>query len=100
MNRQNSPPNKSLETDVCSAGCACSTNAAQLRRCYDFQCQEWGATFLGLHMFFTSVHRQRRSQEATTVDPAALRGLGPTFLASVGCLPRSRHEYPSYQPPN
>jgi hypothetical protein len=25
MNRQNSPPNKSLETDVCSAGCACST---------------------------------------------------------------------------
>jgi hypothetical protein len=22
--------NKSLETDVCSAGCACSTNAAQL----------------------------------------------------------------------
>jgi hypothetical protein len=32
MNRQNSPPNKSLETDVCSAGCACSTNAAQLRR--------------------------------------------------------------------
>ena len=25
-------PNKSLATDACSAGCACSTNAAQLRR--------------------------------------------------------------------
>jgi hypothetical protein len=24
--------NKALETDVCAAGCACSTNAAQLRR--------------------------------------------------------------------
>src|SRR5215813_4658933 len=38
------------------------------------------------------VHRKSRSQEDTTVDPAALRGLAPTFLASVGCLPRSRHE--------
>src|SRR5262249_5462258 len=38
------------------------------------------------------VHRQRRSQEETTVDPAAIRGLGTTFRASVGCLPRSRPE--------
>ena len=37
-------------------------------------------------------HAKRRSQEETTVDPAAIRGLGTTFLASVGCLPRSRHE--------
>jgi hypothetical protein len=37
-------------------------------------------------------HRQRRSQEETTVAPAAIRGLVTTFLASVGCLPRSRHE--------
>jgi hypothetical protein len=38
------------------------------------------------------VHRQSRSQEETTVNPAAIRGLATTFLASVGCLPRSRHE--------
>src|SRR4029450_1093652 len=46
-------------------------------------------------MFFVllyNVHRKSRSQEETTVDPAALRGLAPTFRASVGCLPRSRHE--------
>ena len=49
--------------------------------------------FLGLHPFFTFAHEKRRSQEETTGDPAALRGLGPTFLASVGCLPRSRDEY-------
>ena len=38
------------------------------------------------------VYRKSRSQEYATVDRAALRGLGPTFLASVGCLPLSRHE--------
>jgi hypothetical protein len=45
-------------------------------------------------MFFClyGVHRQSRSQEETTVDHAAIRGLVTTFLASVGCLPRSRHE--------
>src|SRR5712691_9261273 len=44
--------------------------------------------------FLACVHRKRRSQEETTVDPAALRGLGTTLLASVGCLPQSRDEYP------
>jgi len=29
----------------------------------------------------------------TTVDHADIRGLGPTFLASVGCLPHSRDEH-------
>src|SRR5260221_7503961 len=43
---------------------------------------------------FTFAHKKRRSQEETTVDPAAIRGLGTTFLASVGCLPQSRDEYP------
>src|SRR5215510_10414734 len=28
----------------------------------------------------------------TTFDPADIRGLAPTFLVSVRCLPRSRHE--------
>src|SRR5262245_3414093 len=28
-----------------------------------------------------------------TVDPADIRGLGTTVLASVGCLPHARHEY-------
>ena len=54
--------------------------------------------FLGLHpyvhLMFTFAHEKRRSQEETTVDPAAIRGLGTTFLASVGCLPQSRDEYP------
>jgi hypothetical protein len=44
--------------------------------------------FLGLHDFFTSVHRKSRSQHYATVDPADIRGLGTTVLASVGCLPR------------
>src|SRR5262252_6273656 len=38
------------------------------------------------------VHRKSRSQQYTTVDHADIRGLGTTLLASVGCLPRSRHE--------
>jgi hypothetical protein len=46
--------------------------------------------FLGLHDFLSSVHRKSRSQEETTVDPAAIRGLATTLLASVGCLPLSR----------
>jgi hypothetical protein len=45
-------------------------------------------------MFLSSVHRQRRSQQYATVAPAALRGLAPTLLASVGCLPLSRLECP------
>src|SRR5215813_11642509 len=45
-------------------------------------------------LLWYSVHRKSRSQENTTVAPAALRGLAPTFRASVGCQPRSRLEYP------
>src|SRR5215471_8453546 len=52
-----------------------------------------GYRFFGMFFVLLScVHRKRRSQEETTVDPADIRGLAPTFLASVGCLPRSRHE--------
>ena len=36
------------------------------------------------------VEREKRSQEETTVAPAAGCGLAPTILASIGCLPRSR----------
>jgi len=46
-------------------------------------------------MFFVLlnfVHRKSRSQEETTVEPAAIRGLATTLRASVECLPRSRHE--------
>jgi hypothetical protein len=44
-------------------------------------------------MFFLPyVHQKRRSQQYATVDPADIRGLGTTFLASVRCLPLSRHE--------
>ena len=39
-----------------------------------------------------TVHRKSRGQEETTVDHAAIRGWGTTLLASVGCLPLSRHE--------
>jgi hypothetical protein len=38
------------------------------------------------------VHWKSRSQEDTTVDHAALRGLGTPFRGSVGGLPRSRLE--------
>ena len=34
----------------------------------------------------------------TTVDHADIRGLATTLLASVGCLPRSRHE--GFLPPH
>src|SRR5580765_4231994 len=43
-------------------------------------------------MFFPLLYRKSRSQEDTTVDHAASRGLAPTFLASVGCRPPSRDE--------
>jgi hypothetical protein len=57
--------------------------------------QELGAPFFRSSYYLLSLgHRKRRSQEDATVDPAALRGLAPTFLASVGCLPRSRLECP------
>ena len=54
------------------------------------------AVVLALHaVFLAFAHEKRRSQEETTVDPAAIRGLGTTLLASVGCLPQeSRDEYP------
>src|SRR5262245_34580600 len=38
------------------------------------------------------VHWQSWSQDNTTVAPAAIRGLAPPFLVSVGYLPRSRSE--------
>ena len=42
-------------------------------------------------MYFSPcVHQKRRSQQYATVDPAAIRGVGATFRASVGCLPHSR----------
>jgi hypothetical protein len=51
--------------------------------------------FLDLHEAFLSfVHWKSRSQKDTTIDPAAIRGLMTTFLASVGCLPQSRDEHP------
>ena len=37
-------------------------------------------------------YRKSRSQEDTTVAHADIRGLVPTFLASVGCRPHSRDE--------
>ena len=51
-------------------------------------------TFLGLHVFLPCVHQKSRSQQYATVDPADIRGLGTTLLASVGCLPLSRLECP------
>jgi hypothetical protein len=38
-------------------------------------------------------HRQRRRQEATTGDPAALRGLLTTCRAAVGGLPHARRAW-------
>ena len=54
--------------------------------------KRWLPIFLHVLPPIDSVHRKSRSQEETTVEPAAIRGLAPTFLASVGCLPRSGHE--------
>jgi hypothetical protein len=53
--------------------------AAERERCYDFRCQELATTFFrSSGHFFTSVHRKSRSQAETTVDRAAIRGLGTT----------------------
>ena len=57
-----------------------------------FRCQGLGATFLRLPQIFPFIYRKSRIQEDTTVDHADIRGLVPTFLASVGCLPPSRDE--------
>jgi hypothetical protein len=48
-------------------------------------------------MFFDLIVFDRRAVEEPepvnpTVDPADLRGFVTTLLASVGCLPHSRHE--------
>jgi hypothetical protein len=40
--------------------------------------KSWSQLFLGLHAIFSPVHRKRRSQSETTVDLAAIRGLGTT----------------------
>jgi hypothetical protein len=45
-------------------------------------------------MVLSIVYQKRRRRQDTTVDPAAIRGLSTTLLASVGCLPRSRDEHP------
>ena len=48
--------------------------------------------FLGLHRFAYLRASEEPEPVMTTVDRAALRGLVPTFLAAVGCLPHSRDE--------
>jgi hypothetical protein len=45
-------------------------------------------------LFFPAAHRQSRSQPEAPGEPAASRGLAPILLASVGCLPPSRHASP------
>ena len=57
-----------------------------------FNVKSWLPIFCIFFVLLYGVHRKSRGQEETTVDPAALRGLGTTFLGSVGCLPRSRPE--------
>ena len=52
----------------------------------------WEQLFYVCLLFFPLPYRKSRSQEDTTVDHADIRGLATTLLASVGCLPRSRHE--------
>src|SRR5215510_4821793 len=49
--------------------------------------------------FFSLLYRKSRSQEETTVDHAAIRGLGTPFLASVGCLSHAR-DASTCRPPN
>src|SRR5262245_20458645 len=48
--------------------------------------------FTSASCFFSLLYRKSQSQEETTVDHAAIRGLGTPFLASVGCRPHSRAE--------
>jgi hypothetical protein len=55
--------------------------------------KRWFAVVFHLLYPVSLRHRKRRSQSEATVDPADIRGLGPTLRASVGCLPRSRREY-------
>ena len=53
--------------------------AAELGRCYDFRCHALATTFFRCSChFFICVHRKSRSQAETTVDLAAIRGLGTT----------------------
>jgi hypothetical protein len=54
-------------------------------------CQQILEVFI---MFFTLVQWKSRRQPEATVDPAAIRGLGTTGRAAVGCLPLSRLECP------
>jgi len=40
--------------------------------------KSWSQLFQVIMILLSSVHRKRRSQSDPTVDPAAIRGLGPT----------------------
>jgi hypothetical protein len=74
-------------------GAEAQERAAQAQRGSDFQNQEVVAPFLRSSCgCFVVVHRKSRSQYETTVDPAAIRGWGPTGRAAVGCRPGSRSE--------
>jgi hypothetical protein len=68
----------------------------RLRRSVDMtsDVKGWEPLFSVCLIFALIISRKSRSQEDATVDHAAIRGLGTTFLASVGCLPHSRDESP------
>jgi len=51
-----------------------------------------GERFFTLSSVFSPCPSEEKEPGITTVDPADIRGLAPTFLVSVGGLPRSRSE--------
>jgi hypothetical protein len=52
--------------------------AAELWRCYDFQCQELATDFLGFHDVFVLGASEKPEPVNPTVDPAAIRGFHTT----------------------
>jgi hypothetical protein len=58
----------------------------------------WEQLFSLCLLFFSFGYRQSWSQSDTTVEHADIRGLAPTFRASVGCLPHARDARP-WRPP-
>ena len=94
-------PNQGVQATQSASARPRSRCSPRLTRSVDMtsDVKGWEELFYVCLMFFPLSHRKSRSQEDTTVDHAAIRGLAPTFLASVGCLPHARDER-TLRPPN
>jgi hypothetical protein len=84
-----------LELTASSVRCASTSSRSSPGALICLPMSSVVSRLVSVFLFFApGVHQQRRSQHDAPVEPAASRGLGPPFRASVGCLPHARLERP------